>query len=213
LITDNTYPKAIINTARVARLATADLEYKPHLVPVVFVYDNNRDFYFIPIDKKTKRSRPENLKRVSNIKENPNDALLIDEYNEDWTKLYFIIIQGKASIIGYIQYVILINVEKLHYHDVRERVYMEFQENILYHPSIIDPNDSLIFVLYNENVFKVDSVLTTIDSFDGVKNADVYILTEWQYYDDWITREIDERLLTKSSLSRKSIKVADAFKI
>jgi hypothetical protein len=89
---------------------------------------------------------------------------------------------------------------------------MEFQENILYHPSIIDPNDSLIFVLYDENVFKVDSVLTTIDSFDGVKNADVYILTEWQYYDDWITREIDERLLTQSSLSRKSIKVADAFK-
>jgi PPOX class probable F420-dependent enzyme len=99
-MTDDTYHKTIINTARVARLATVDLECKPHLVPVVFVYDNNRDFYFIPIDKKTKRSRPENLKRVRNIKENPNVALLIDEYNEDWTKLYFIMIQGKASVIG-----------------------------------------------------------------------------------------------------------------
>ncbi len=99
-MTDDTYPKTIINTARVARLATVDLECKPHLVPVVFVYDNDHDFYFIPIDEKTKRSRPENLKRVKNIKENPNVALLIDEYNEDWTKLYFIMIQGKASIIG-----------------------------------------------------------------------------------------------------------------
>ena len=99
-MTDDTYPKTIINTARVARLATVDLECKPHLVPVVFVYDNDRDFYFIPIDEKTKRSRPENLKRVRNIKENPNVALLIDEYKEDWTKLYFIMIQGKASIIG-----------------------------------------------------------------------------------------------------------------
>jgi PPOX class probable F420-dependent enzyme len=99
-MTDDTYPKTIINTARVARLATVDLECKPHLVPVVFVYDNDHDFYFIPIDEKTKRSRPENLKRVKNIKENPNVALLIDEYNEDWTKLYFIIIHGKASIIG-----------------------------------------------------------------------------------------------------------------
>ena len=99
-MTDDTYPKTIINSARVARLATVDLENKPHLVPVVFVYDNNRDFYFIPIDEKTKRSRPENLKRVKNIKENPKVALLIDEYNEDWTKLYFVIIQGKASVLG-----------------------------------------------------------------------------------------------------------------
>src|SRR6476661_91977 len=99
-MTDDTYPKTIINTARVARLSTVDLECKPHLVPVVFAYDNDHDFYFIPIDEKTKRSRPENLKRVKNIKENPNVALLIDEYNEDWTKLYFILIQGKASIVG-----------------------------------------------------------------------------------------------------------------
>jgi PPOX class probable F420-dependent enzyme len=100
MMTDDTYPKSIIHKARVARLATVDLECMPHLVPVVFAFDYDRGFYFIPIDKKTKRTRPENLKRVKNIKENPNVALLIDEYNEDWTKLYFIMIQGKASIIG-----------------------------------------------------------------------------------------------------------------
>jgi PPOX class probable F420-dependent enzyme len=100
MMTDDTYPKTIIHKARVARLATVDLECMPHLVPVVFAFDNDHDFYFIPIDEKTKRSRPENLKRVRNIKENPNVALLIDEYNEDWTKLYFIMIQGMASIIG-----------------------------------------------------------------------------------------------------------------
>ena len=99
-MSNDTFPKTIINTAKVARLATVDLEGKPHLVPVVFIYDNDRDIYFIPIDEKTKRSRPENLKRVRNIKENPNVSFLIDEYNENWTKLYFIMIQGKASIIG-----------------------------------------------------------------------------------------------------------------
>ena len=92
--------KTIINKAKVARLATVDIKCTPYLVPVVFVFDNDNDYYFIPINEKTKRSRPENLKRVRNIKENPNVALLIDEYNEDWTKLYFIMIQGKASIIG-----------------------------------------------------------------------------------------------------------------
>ena len=92
--------KTIINKAKVARLATVDIKCTPYLVPVVFVFDNDNDYYFIPINEKTKRSRPENLKRVRNIKENPNVVLLIDEYNEDWTKLYFIMIQGKASIIG-----------------------------------------------------------------------------------------------------------------
>jgi PPOX class probable F420-dependent enzyme len=97
-VNNDTYLKTIIAKATVARLATVDSECKPHLIPVVFVFDN--DCYFIPIDEKTKRSKPENLKRTKNIQQNPNVALLIDEYNEDWRKLYFIMIQGKASIIG-----------------------------------------------------------------------------------------------------------------
>src|SRR5919202_1444898 len=92
--------KTIISKAKVARLATVDIKCAPYLVPVVFVLDNDNDYYFIPIDEKTKRSRPENLKRVRNIQENPNVALLIDDYNEDWTKLYFVMIQGKGSILG-----------------------------------------------------------------------------------------------------------------
>jgi PPOX class probable F420-dependent enzyme len=97
-VINDAYLKMIIDKATVARLATVDSECMPHLIPVVFVFDN--DCYFIPIDEKTKRSKPENLKRVKNIQQNPNVALLIDEYNEDWTKLYFIMIQGKASIVG-----------------------------------------------------------------------------------------------------------------
>jgi DNA-binding Lrp family transcriptional regulator len=115
-----------------------------------------------------------------------------------------------ASMIGYVQFAILINVEKSHYRSVYEHMYMEFQENILYHPSTIDPDDQLIFVLFGENVFKIDFILSTVDSFEGVKNADVFILTKWQYYDDWIIRDIDEKLSPQQqrSLPRKSIKVA-----
>ena len=95
---NDTFVKTIIDKARVARLATVDSECKPHLIPVVFVFDNYS--YFIPIDEKTKRSRPEKLKRAKNIQQNSNVTLLIDDYNENWRKLYFIMIQGKASIIG-----------------------------------------------------------------------------------------------------------------
>jgi PPOX class probable F420-dependent enzyme len=86
-----------IERARVARLATVDYASKPYLVPVVFVFDGNH--FFIPIDQKRKTVKPQKLKRIKNIQDNPNVALLIDKYNEDWTKLAFVMIQGKASII------------------------------------------------------------------------------------------------------------------
>jgi PPOX class probable F420-dependent enzyme len=88
--------KEFIERARVARLATIDSEFKPHVVPVVFVFDGNH--FFIPIDEKRKTAKPEKLKRIKNIQDNPNVALLIDDYSEDWTKLAFLMIQGKASI-------------------------------------------------------------------------------------------------------------------
>jgi hypothetical protein len=52
-----------------------------------------------------------------------------------------------------------------------------FQENILYVPSVIDPNDWLLFVLFGKNVFTVDLVLTKVDSFEGVKSADAWTST------------------------------------
>lgn len=87
-----------IERARVARLATIDSEFKPHLVPVVFVFDGNS--FVIPIDDKRKTTKPEKLKRIRNIQANPNAALLIDNYSEDWTSLTFVTIQGKASVAG-----------------------------------------------------------------------------------------------------------------
>jgi PPOX class probable F420-dependent enzyme len=86
-----------IHRVRVARLATIDSEFKPHLVPVVFVFYGN--LFFIPVDEKRKKAKPEKLRRIKNIQANPNVALLIDEYNEDWTRLAFVLIRGIASIV------------------------------------------------------------------------------------------------------------------
>lgn len=102
-----------------------------------------------------------------------------------------------AAMVGYIQFGIPIITVKSHYRNVKERMYSEFQGNILYVPSVIDPNDQLIFVLFGENVFEVDSALAKVDSFEGVKSVDVYVLTKWQYHVDWIIREINERLLPR----------------
>jgi PPOX class probable F420-dependent enzyme len=85
-------------TARVARLATRDPEGWPHAVPVCFVYQ--RGMFYIPLDRKPKRVPVEKLKRVRNIETNPEVALLFDEYDENWEKLWYILARGHASILN-----------------------------------------------------------------------------------------------------------------
>jgi DNA-binding Lrp family transcriptional regulator len=105
-----------------------------------------------------------------------------------------------TTMIGYIQFAIPIIVAKTHYRSVLERMYSEFQTNILYSPSVIEPENQLTFILFGENVFVVDYVLAKVNSFAGVKSADAYILTKLQYYDNWIMKEINKRLLLRPVL-------------
>jgi PPOX class probable F420-dependent enzyme len=96
---NDAFIQTIINRARVGRFSTVDYENMPHTVPVVFAFDGHH--YYIPLDKKRKKTETiKKLKRVRNIQHNPNVALLIDEYDEDWSKLVFVMIQGKAYLIG-----------------------------------------------------------------------------------------------------------------
>ena len=117
-------------------------------------------------------------------------------------------IQCSPSVmIGYIQFAIPIITTKFYRRSVLERMYSEFQANILYSPSVIDSDDRLTFVLFSENVFTVDSVLDKVSSFEGVKSADAYILTKWQYHDDWIMKEISNKTSQRQPFLYGSIKI------
>jgi len=87
----------LIRSARVAHLATADKNGRPHVIPICFVFDGN--YFYSPIDEKPKRSAPRKLKRVRNILENPQISLVIDRYDENWTKLAYVLIFGKARVL------------------------------------------------------------------------------------------------------------------
>ncbi len=86
-----------LKKARVARFATLDDKDRPHIVPICFVYDGKS--FYTAIDRKPKRVTPERLARLQNIRTVPRVALLIDEYGEDWTQLWFILIRGKAKLM------------------------------------------------------------------------------------------------------------------
>jgi PPOX class probable F420-dependent enzyme len=82
---------------RVARLATADAAGHPHLVPVCYAFDG-RCFY-TPLDEKPKRVAAMALRRVRNIEARPEAALLIDHYEEDWSRLGYVLVEGEAQLL------------------------------------------------------------------------------------------------------------------
>jgi PPOX class probable F420-dependent enzyme len=82
---------------RVARLATADRAGKPHAIPVCFAYDGR--LVHIALDEKPKDVPATRLKRVRNILENPNVALVADRYSEDWDLLAFVMVRGRAELV------------------------------------------------------------------------------------------------------------------
>ncbi|HWP84462.1 MAG TPA: TIGR03668 family PPOX class F420-dependent oxidoreductase [Terriglobia bacterium] len=86
-----------INQHRVAHLATASKQGRPLVVPLCFVCQGTT--VFSVVDEKPKRVAAERLRRLQNIRENPQVALLVDHYEEDWTRLSYLLGEGRARIL------------------------------------------------------------------------------------------------------------------
>jgi coenzyme F420-0:L-glutamate ligase / coenzyme F420-1:gamma-L-glutamate ligase len=86
-----------LSRIRVARLATADAQGQPHVIPIVFATDGQK--LYTPVDEKPKRVAPDQLKRVRNLFENPKVAFVADEYDEDWAQLAWVLVKGTGRMI------------------------------------------------------------------------------------------------------------------
>jgi PPOX class probable F420-dependent enzyme len=85
----------LLRTARVGRLATASGDGRPLVIPVCYVFDGTR--LYSAIDAKPKRTRE--LRRLRNIEENPRVSLVVDEYDEEWTRLRYVVVDGRADVL------------------------------------------------------------------------------------------------------------------
>ena len=86
--------RRFLESRKVAHLATADAHGAPYVVPVCFALHENS--LYITIDQKPK-GNPRSLKRLRNIAENPMVALVADRYDEDWTRLGWVMLRGRAA--------------------------------------------------------------------------------------------------------------------
>lgn len=93
-LTEEETRRRLVN-ARVARLATVGGDGQPHVVPVTFAVEG--DLIYTAVDYKPKKSV--NLRRLRNIRENPRVALLVDHYTENWDELWWVRVDGWASVV------------------------------------------------------------------------------------------------------------------
>ena len=87
--------RRFLDARRVARLATADATGRPHVVPVCYALDGEN--LYITIDQKPKRGA--RLRRLSNIRRNPKVALVADRYDDDWRRLGWVMVEGRADVL------------------------------------------------------------------------------------------------------------------
>jgi PPOX class probable F420-dependent enzyme len=89
--------RRFLSSRRIAHLATADAAGSPVVVPVCFAVA--AETLYITIDRKPKGD-PLRLRRLRNIAENPAAAAVVDRYDEDWRRLGWVLLRGRAEILG-----------------------------------------------------------------------------------------------------------------
>jgi PPOX class probable F420-dependent enzyme len=82
--------------ARIARLATTTREGTPHVVPICFALDGDR--LYSAVDRKPKKSL--RLRRLANIAAHQRVSLLVDHYDEDWSQLWWVRVDGNAKLLS-----------------------------------------------------------------------------------------------------------------
>jgi PPOX class probable F420-dependent enzyme len=81
--------------ARVGRLGTVTDDGRPHLVPCCFALDG--DTLYSAVDAKPKSTQA--LRRLANLRANGAASLLVDHYDEDWSTLWWVRVDGRGRVI------------------------------------------------------------------------------------------------------------------
>jgi PPOX class probable F420-dependent enzyme len=84
--------------ARVGHLACSTKNGRPLVIPICFAFYGSR--IYTAVDEKRKRTHPWALRRISNILANPNVCLVVDRYSDDWDRLWYVLIDGSATVIS-----------------------------------------------------------------------------------------------------------------
>ena len=91
--------RRFVESRRIAHLATADAAAVPQVLPVGFAVSADGGSIYSAVDEKPKADPPVRLKRLRNIDANPAIAMVFDHYEEDWGRIGWVMLRGRAGIL------------------------------------------------------------------------------------------------------------------
>ena len=121
----------LIASERVCRVATAGSEGRPHLVPVCHVLSGDK-IYFASGD---------DGRKVKNLTDNPQVAVTVDLYSDDWSQLRGVMVQGTARLIE----------RGARFKQARSRLYAKYPQYSK--EAAISPSDSVVVEVTPTHVF------------------------------------------------------------
>jgi len=89
--------RRFLEAHRVGHLATAGADGAPHVIPVCYALDDVA-LYFVA-DEKPKRRPARELLRLRNLRANPRAAVVVDDWDEDWSRLAWVLVRGPAAVL------------------------------------------------------------------------------------------------------------------
>jgi DNA-binding Lrp family transcriptional regulator len=100
---------------------------------------------------------------------------------------------SSLQLIGYIEFALIIAVDKNFHRNVINTISYEMDEYLLFIPNVYQ--DNVIFaVFFCANIPTLDLILTRLQSYKGIKKIDLFITTRLTFYQDWLKKEINKRL-------------------
>lgn len=95
-------------------------------------------------------------------------------------------------LIGYIEFAVVMLVERALYQNILKRIFQEMDESLL--TSSTNEREVIFAVFFCKNIAAIEAILTRLDSFDGIRRIDAFITTKVIRYQDWLIREINKMI-------------------
>jgi len=100
---------------------------------------------------------------------------------------------SSMHLVGYIQFIVLMDIDKSLYEHIVKIIYTEFKEYLIAIPNV-NQSEFIFALFYSPNIPAIELILTRLLSIDGVDSVELFIMTKMGYYIDWLKREISKRL-------------------
>ena len=91
------WARELIERARVARLAYVDGAHRPRVLPVTFAVADGSVWTAIDDEKPKRRAEPA---RIEYLRRRPEAALVVDHYDDDWTRLAWVQLLGSVEVVA-----------------------------------------------------------------------------------------------------------------